>query len=254
MNKAPLILKNPNGWFAAGSEVERALMVVSDGAFKSFVYLCLNARRDTGVLETSQRELSPNLKKSKGSIRRHLPELQAEGVCRMRSSHNPLAGGVIEIDESFWPYRRVVKAAPNDAADSFIAGVKQLLQARACVQTSFSVSDELLARDWFGRSLPLERIEQAILMGCTRKYVSWRNNQTRTPIGSLKYFEPVLTELQGQVIDPEYWGYLHQRMERMEKLRKESHDKSSGTADALLPEGNNSPNGIENPAQQKAAH
>jgi hypothetical protein len=52
---------------------------------------------------------------------------------------------------SFWPYQRAAGDVPNDAADSFVAAVKKLLQERACVQTAFSISDETLARDWFAR-------------------------------------------------------------------------------------------------------
>ena len=63
MSSTPLVLKNPKGWFAAGAEVERAMEVLSDGAFKLFVYLCLNARRDTGVLATTQTELARSLRR-----------------------------------------------------------------------------------------------------------------------------------------------------------------------------------------------
>ena len=69
MNSTSLILKNPKGWFAAGAEIEKALTVLSDGAFKLFVYLCLHARRDTGRLETTQTELARSLRKGTASIR-----------------------------------------------------------------------------------------------------------------------------------------------------------------------------------------
>ena len=45
MSKDPLILKNPRGWFAAGAEVQKAMELLSDGAFRLFIYLCLNARQ-----------------------------------------------------------------------------------------------------------------------------------------------------------------------------------------------------------------
>ena len=38
-------------------------------------------------------------------------------------------------------------------------------------------------------------VEQAILLGCGRKYVSWLNGQKSEPIGSLAFFEPVLEEI-----------------------------------------------------------
>jgi len=40
-----LQLKQPTGWFAAGREVACALQLLSDAAFKLFVWLCLQAER-----------------------------------------------------------------------------------------------------------------------------------------------------------------------------------------------------------------
>jgi hypothetical protein len=48
MTPARLRLKRPAGWFAAGQEVGAALEVLSGDAFKLYVYLCLNAERQTG--------------------------------------------------------------------------------------------------------------------------------------------------------------------------------------------------------------
>lgn len=229
----PLRLKNPGGWFAAGAEVEKAMAILSDGAFKLFVYLCLNARRDTGVLGISQTELARNVKKGQQTVRVYLREMETAGICRCQFSHSPLGRGVVEITEAYWPYLKATEETSTNAASTFVAAIKTMLQARACIQTSLSTADEILAREWFERGVALERIEQAILMGCIRKYVSWRNNQTRTPIGSLRYFVPILDELQNQKINPEYWGYLRNRMDRMEKLWKESCRESGSSADEV---------------------
>lgn len=231
MSSSPLTLKNPRGWFAAGVEIEKALTILSDGAFKLFVYLCMNARRDTGVLEISQTELARNLKKGQQTLRRYFDEMRAAGICQSRFSHSPLGRGMIEISESYWPYSAKADEAAPDAASTYVVEIKKMLLARACVQTSLSTADEILAREWFEHGITLERIERAILMGCSRKYVSWRNNQTRTPIGSLRYFEPILSELKDQKIDPEYWGYVRHRMDRMEKLWKENYSKTASSVD-----------------------
>jgi hypothetical protein len=42
-------LKQPSGWFAAGAAFRQALTLLSDGAFKLFAYLCLQAKRQTGI-------------------------------------------------------------------------------------------------------------------------------------------------------------------------------------------------------------
>lgn len=240
MKISPLTLKNPRGWFAAGAEVEKAMAILSDGAFKLFVYLCLNARRDTGILGISQTELARNVKKGHHTVRLYLREMETAGICRSQFSRSPLGRGVVEITELYWPYLQNTEEPTTNGASTFVAEIKKMLQARACIQTSFSTADEILAREWFESEIALERIEQAILMGCIRKYVSWRNNQNRTPIGSLRYFVPILDELRDQNIDPDYWGYLRSRLDRMEKLWKETcapadetlasaTDKSPGT-------------------------
>jgi hypothetical protein len=230
MSKEPLILKNPRGWFAAGAEVQKAMPLLSDGAFKLFVYLCLNARRDTGTLEGSLTQLAKHVKKGQNTVRLHLREMEAAGVCRSRFSHSPLGRGVVEITEQFWPYQKASQETPANDSAVFVAEIRKMLQTRACIKTLVSAADEILAREWFERGISLERIEQAILMGCIRKYVSWRNNQTRTMIGSLQYFVPVLEELQETKIDPDYWGYLRYRLERMENEWKQTNGKSSSQA------------------------
>jgi hypothetical protein len=228
MSSTPLVLKSPKGWFAAGAEVQKAMAVLSDGAFKLFVYLCLNAQRAAGVLETTQTELAHSLKKGHATIRAYLREMEAAGVCRCRFSHS--GRGMVEMAEAYWPYQKAEQEMLDNGADAFASAIKKLLQARACVQTSFSAADEILARSWFKRQIPLERIEQAILLGCARKYSSWRNNPRHGSIRSLRYFESVLDELKQQDFASDYWDYLRSRLERIEKLWIEGHTKTAGDA------------------------
>jgi len=166
MNTTPLLLKNPKGWFAAGAEVEKALTLLSDGAFKLFVHLCLHARRDTARLDTTQTELAHGLHKGTASIRSYLREMEAAGVCRTHFSRSPARRGYIQVTAAFWPYRQPEADTPDPAAEAFVETLKKLLQARPCVQTAFSTADEILARRWFQQGLSLQRLERAILLGC----------------------------------------------------------------------------------------
>jgi hypothetical protein len=227
MSKEPLILKNPRGWFAAGAEVQKAMDLLSDGAFRLFIYLCLNARRDTGVLEGSLTQLAKNIKRGKHTVRLYLREMETADICRSRFGHSPMGDGVVEVAEDFWPYQRSTQAPVPSGSTEFVAAIRNMLQARACINTSASAADEILAREWFDRGISLERIEWAILIGCIRKYVSWRNNQTRTMIGSLKYFAPVLEEVQNIKADPEYWSYLRYRLTRMENEWNHNRNESA---------------------------
>ena len=228
----PLKLKNPKDWFAAGDEVRKAVTLLTDGAFKVFVYICLHAHRSTGTLETGKRKLAKNLHKSQNAVRKYLRELEETGVCKVRPAQNRYIKGLIEITPEYWPYDRGAGEPPLEGEAAYVAGVKQLLLARACVRPSFSVADERLAREWFERGITLQQVEQAILCACGRKYVSWRNGQAKASINSLRYFESTLEEMRGQTVNPEYWGYIRFRMERVEKLWLQS----DGQADSSTPE------------------
>jgi hypothetical protein len=227
MSKDLLILKSPRGWFAAGAEVQKAMDLLSDGAFRLFIYLCLNARRDTGILEGSLTQLAKNVKRGKHTVRLYLREMESASICRSRFGHSPLGDGVVEVTEDFWPYQRTAQESASSDSAEFVASIRNMLQARACINTLVSAADEILAREWFDSGISLERIEQAILIGCIRKYVAWRNNQTRNMIVSLKYFTPVLEEVQNMKADPEYWAYLRYRLTRMENEWKHNRSESA---------------------------
>jgi len=227
MNPAALLkLKHPQGWFPAGPQMETILTQLADGPFKLFVYLCLHARRDTGTLETSQNTLAKSLRKSRRSVGSYLKQLQETGVCHVQMTQNPHLQGLIEICENYWPYHREPNEPIPEAESAYVSQVQQQFLARACVSSSFSLADQRLARQWFEQGVPLERMEQTLLLGCTRKYVAWRNGQARTPIASLRYFEPILEEVSSQTGTLSYWSYLRSRMERLEKLWVENHPSS----------------------------
>ena len=226
MSTERLTLKNPRGWFAAGAEVEKAMALLSDGAFRLFIYLCLNARRDSGVLENSLTQLAKSTGRGKNSTRKYLQEMANARICHFHFSHNPMGEGSIEINEAFWPYVKTAEESPANEAEEFTTEIKKMLQARACVRTLLSAADEILVRNWFDQKTSLKLIEQAIQLGCVRKYVSWRNNQTRSLINSLSYFQPIIEELKDQKPDPEYWNYIRYRLGRIENHWKEKYGKS----------------------------
>ena len=81
-------LKEPTGWFAAGATFRRALLTLSDGAFKLFAYLCVETDRQTGRFETTQRELARALGKSRRSVGSYSTELETNGICRIHTGAN----------------------------------------------------------------------------------------------------------------------------------------------------------------------
>jgi hypothetical protein len=226
MNSSPLRLKNARNWFAAGMEVQLAIETLTDGAFKVFMHICLNAERKTGILHTTQVELARNLKKSHGAIRKYLVEMEKAGISRNSFSNSPRTRGSVHISPQYWPYESEAEDKTDDGADRFVSEIRTMLKERACVRSSFSTVDEVLARQWFDATVPLEQIRQAILLGCARKYVAWRNNPAvQGPISTLHYFTPILEEIARQKLDPDYWQFLRSRIQRHEKLWIEKHQE-----------------------------
>ena len=95
-------LKQASGWFAAGREVETALRLLSDAAFKLFLWLCLHAERSCGSISVSTVAIAHELGKSETQIATALDELLHQGVC------HHLPGETIRIADRFWPYQRLL--------------------------------------------------------------------------------------------------------------------------------------------------
>ena len=76
-----LRLKKSNGWFAAGQEVATALEILSDSAFKLYLYLCLNADRHTGRMDWEPLEVALVLHGGPPSVIASLDELCRRQVC-----------------------------------------------------------------------------------------------------------------------------------------------------------------------------
>ena len=224
-------LRDPRGWNLG---LLKAL-VLPDGPFKLYVWLRLNAHINTGSLQTSQSELSRALKKARGTIRANLKTLEQAQVCRMKFPRNPRGRGWIQITDDYWPYERGDGNTDDPELCSYLDQIRKMLAERACIRTPFSPTDELLARDWHAQGVTIEHVSQALLMGCARKYVSWRNGAPRVPIGSLAYFQSILAEVKDTNAPTEYWGFTRDLIERMEKLCVNGND-SDTTASLCPPE------------------
>ena len=216
MSTPRLILKQPTGWFAAGREFAQAITLLSDGAFKLYVYACLRAGRHTGCLRATVEELAQAVQTTPSVIAMNVDELQERAVCCVRSDRSPLL--MLEIRDRFWPYQRPPSAeSPPGPETEFVDRVRGLFLAPACVQASFSAADERLALDMYRRGVSMEQITRAILLGCARKYVAMLNAGTRTPITSLQYFADIVEEVKESAIPESYWEPLRSKMARMEQ-------------------------------------
>ena len=209
MSTVRLVLKQPTGWFAAGREVAQALGLLSDGAFKLYIHLCLEADRHTGRAMIDPAVLTQTLRKDPAAIEDCLGELQLNKVCERRGSR-------VEICDRFWPYQKVGTSAADPEAD-FVGHVREAFLKPACVRSAFTAADEKLALNLCQRGVELEQVRRAIWLGCARKYVAMLNGQTRLPITSLAYFASLIDEVAQPQIPASYWEHVRRRMEEMEK-------------------------------------
>jgi transposase InsO family protein len=99
-------LKHPQGWFAAGREVSRAIEVLSDAAFKLYIYICLHAERNTGCLDLVETNMTRALGKSPQLIQGYIKEMELQGVCRRWHAAKNQGFDQIEVCDDFWPYEK----------------------------------------------------------------------------------------------------------------------------------------------------
>jgi hypothetical protein len=201
-----LRLKSPAGWFAAGRETEEALRLLSDGAFRLLLWICLKADRNTGSMPVDPPSFARLLGRATDDIRRHVGELVRLEVCSMIAER-------IVVRDRFWPYERM----PTIEADrSFVASVKKTFLSHACVASAFTAADEKLARGWEGQGVPIASVERAIILGVARKYTALINNGGGSPITSLEYFAGILPEVERAPVSDEYWAYVARKAKTLE--------------------------------------
>jgi hypothetical protein len=213
MSHTRLILKQPKGWFAAGREFAQALEILSDGAFKLYVYACLRADRYSGRMLLEVDHLSRLLGKDRATLDAQLAELQDRGVALVAADGRSW----LEICDRYWPYQKPATGRDDPEPAEFIRQVRVLFLAPACVRAAFTAADEKIAASFHRRGVSLEQIRQAILLGCARKYAAALNGQTRMPITSLQYFAALVEEVAESGIPESYWEPLRRKVEQMEK-------------------------------------
>lgn len=205
-----------SSWFAAGPEVSRALALLSDGAFRLFMFLCLNADRKSGSISISYTSASELLKTSKRSITTYFGELRGHGVCRIIPAANQHGYNQIVITDEFWPYTRRTAVDEPKELTKYVQRIKSFLAARKCVKCAFSGADQKLAASYFNRKISLEQIERAIALACCNKYVSLLNGSDSGPIVSFHYFADTMEEAGDGAIQTEYWNYVMSSLQKLE--------------------------------------
>jgi hypothetical protein len=217
-----LRLKEPTGWFAAGQGFRSALGLLSDGAFKLFAFLSLQANRRTGCLAATHKELATALGKSRRIIGSYVAELEAKEVCKIRRGKNQFAATVYEISDSFWPYYRASSCPESPETKAYVESVRECFQGLGCTSGKFGAAEIETARQLQRRTIPLGIVHDAMLLGACRKLDSWLNGGPTEPIRSMAYFEPLIAEIREKPLPAGYSAYLRKKVRQFSKSWQES--------------------------------
>jgi hypothetical protein len=209
-----LRLKQATGWFAAGDAFRKAMSLLSDGAFRLFVHLCLEADRRTGRFLSTHKELAVALRKSKRAIGTYVSELETEGICRVQSGKNQFAGTIFEISDDYWPYQRTSNTKSTEQ-ETYVDAVRECFLGLGCANAKFGAADAAVARGLQRRGIPVAVVEDAMLLAASRKYMSWFEGNALGPIQSLAYFNEVIAEIQDKPFPPGYSAYLRKKVREL---------------------------------------
>jgi hypothetical protein len=228
MSDSRLTLKQRSGWFAAGREFQDAMRLLSDSAFKLYVWLCLNADRRLGAIRVESDKLAAVLGVERHWIDAGLAELRQRRVCRADDRR-------IEIEDRFWPYRREPQpgAVPEE---EYIRAVRALFTAPACVRSAFTAADEQIAIELHRRGTALDTIRHAIWLGSARRYIALLNARIAAPVTSLRYFALVVDEITQQAVSNGYWEHVRRRADQLERLWLQQQSASASHGCPASPE------------------
>lgn len=238
-----LCLKETSGWFPAGQAFQQALILLSDGAFKMFVYLCLNADRQTASYTATHHRLAAVLKKSRRAIGTYVVELQEKGICSVQAGKNNYVCTVFQVREAYWPYRISEASQCNNPAQDpnrYVDSIRDSFLKLGCTVGRFSPADERGARELEKRGVALTVVHDAILLGACRKYISWLNNGPSDPIATLRYFEPLIEEVQERPFPDGYRDHLRFEVKKLADLWTQQQTKiiqteSIGRSKIMIP-------------------
>jgi hypothetical protein len=75
--------------------------------------------------------------------------------------------------------------------------------------------DRLLAIELYRRGVPLEKIENALVLAAVRRMIRPADAPPLAAVRSLAYFKPVIEEVLEMKVSEEYFLYVRQKLQRM---------------------------------------
>jgi len=74
--------------------------------------------------------------------------------------------------------------------------------------------DRLLAAQLFAHGVPIEAVENALVLAASRRLLRPAGLPPLGTVRSLAYFSPVIEEVLGLRLSPDYFQYLRQKIQR----------------------------------------
>jgi hypothetical protein len=212
-NNRRLRLKKNKGWFPAGESFLTAMDILSDHTFKLFVFVCLNADRETATYTTGITRLAAVLGKFRTEIVRYLAELQDKKVCLVK--HIPYGPITFRIMDEYWPYECGDRPVVQTDDGRYVDAVRNLFLGLGCTSGRFGPAEAGQARELEKHGISLNELEDAMIVGACRKYVSWLSNGPSDPIASLHYFESLIEEIRERPFPPGYRDHLRMEVKKL---------------------------------------
>lgn len=100
--------------------------------------------------------------------------------------------------------------------------IRQILEAyRKTPGTMGTVRrpDRMLAAQLYQRGVPASVIENAFVLAATRRLIRPADAPPLGTIRSLAYFLPVIEEVLGSRVSPDYFHYLRHKLERVKPIQ-----------------------------------
>jgi hypothetical protein len=107
----------------------------------------------------------------------------------------------------------------DDGHEQYIHRVLEAYRKTPGTMGTIRRPDRLLAAQLFQRGVSVSVIENAFVLAATRRLMRPAEAQPLATIRSLAYFLPVIEEVQGLRVSPDYFQYLRHKLQRIAPTR-----------------------------------
>ena len=107
----------------------------------------------------------------------------------------------------------------DDGQEQYIHRVLEAYRKTPGTMGTIRRPDRLLAAQLFQRGVSATVIENAFVLAATRRLMRLAEAQPLATIRSLAYFLPVIEEVQGLRVNPDYFQYLRHKLQRIAPTR-----------------------------------